>query len=415
LIAVLVAGSLQTLFATPDNAGMANRLKPMLSVFTGDLHGVFLPAQTHPLTWKLTLSPIQDGIHTGDLAVTGADFELRVALSYEPAAERFEWRTIHGRIDLASWMPVLVARPEVASLLAGISATGIMTIAGEGSLTDGIARGGLQLVLHEATLRNDTQEWSADGVTVRVGGDASGLLAGRVPVEITVRTLTTPRFGARNFTLGAVLKDFERLEVTSARIEIAGGEVMAEPFAMELASPAVDVTFVMKRVGLQDLVMFVPATLSEASGRIDGRLQLKWNATEGVQVGGGHLRLEKSEPTTLRLVSTPGFLTENVPARFTFLPPAWGPLARWFSAPNEAHAALSEIERGKVGLRVESLDVRLTPEGDERGRSASAIVRGRPEKPGGVIGEVTFEINVSGPLASVLRLGMEQTLSIQVR
>ncbi|MDF3059877.1 MAG: hypothetical protein K0R17_4092, partial [Rariglobus sp.] len=70
---------------------------------------------------------------------------------------------------------------------------------------------------------------------------------------------------------------------------------------------------------------------------------------------------------------------------------------------------------GKVGLRVDLLEARLTPEGDERGRSASVVIRARPERAGTVIGEVTFEVNVSGPLAEVLKLGMQQGLSLQVK
>jgi hypothetical protein len=174
-----------------------------------------------------------------------------------------------------------------------------------------------------------------------------------------------------------------------------------------LKEPALNVDAVMKRVGLQDLVVFVPTALSEARGRVNGTLHLDWNPAEGVQVGTGAISLEKSEPTTLRLVSAPGFLTGQMPARFTLLPAWLGPLARWFAPANPGYKTLSEIERGKVRLRVDSLEVRLTPEGDERGRSASAVIRGRPEQDDTAVGQVTLEINVAGPLASVLELGMK--------
>ncbi len=394
-----------------------DELKPLLalSTLTGKLQGVFTPVDGRPLTWTMALRSAEGATRTGEVAVTGADFALRIALEWEPATGHLRWRVIEGRVDLAAWWPALAARPELSSVLSGLSATGLVTITGEGTWAGGVATGGLRAELTHATVRNEAQGWSLDGVSLRVGGDAAELFAGRVPIELAVSTLTTSRFGARALTVSATMDDFARVTVKAARVEIAGGEVTAEPFDMSLSKPTVSVTLVMNRVGLQDLVVFVPTTVSEARGRINGKLRLDWNQADGVQVGAGGLSLEKSEPTVLRLVSAPGFLTEKVPARLPLLPSAWGPLARWFSARNEAYDTLSEIERGKVSLRVDSLDVQLTPEGDERGRSASVFIRTHPEQAGGAVGEVTFQINVAGPLAAVLRLGMNQPLSVQMR
>jgi hypothetical protein len=392
-----------------------SEIKSLLAVLSGELRGVFTPVEGRPLRWSLRMASSDGGLRKGEVTVTGADFALTIAIGYEPASGRLSWRVSEGRVDMAAWLPALAARPDLSSVLAGVSATGMLTITGAGTWMDGVATGGLRAEWVEGTVRNDAQGWSLDGVTLRAGDEAAEFFKGRIPVELTVRTINTSRFGARSFTLGAVINDFERVEVKSARVEIAGGEVTAEPFAVSVAEPAVGVTLVMERVGLQDLIVFVPTTLSQASGRINGRLRLDWNPQDGVRVGAGKLSLEGSEPTTLRLVSTPGFLTGKMSPRFTFLSPEWGVLSRWFSSPNEAYDALEEIERGKVGLRVDLLEARLTPEGDERGRSASVLIRARPERAGGVIGVVTFEINVSGPLAAVLKLGMQQGLSLQVK
>lgn len=398
----------------PSAAGTAlDEIKPLLTLLTGELQGIFTAVEGRPLAWRLVLSS-EGTVRKGEMAVTGADCVLRIALEFEPATDRLRWQVIEGRMDLAAWVPALGTRPELASMLTGLSATGIVTITGEGTWSGDVATGGLRAELNDGTLRNDTQGWSFEGVTLRAGGDAAELLKGRVPVELVVRTISTSRFGARALTVNARLSDFERVEVESARVEIAGGEVTAEPFTVSLAAPAVGATLVMTRVGLQDLVVFVPTALSEAHGRINGKLRLDWDPKEGVQVGAGGLSLEKSEPTTVRLVSSPGFLTGQVPARFTLLPSWLGPLARWFSPVNPGYKTLSDIERGKISLQVEALDVRLTPEGDERGRSASVSIRARPEQAGGAVGEVTFQINVSGPLAAVLRLGMKQSFSLQM-
>ncbi len=389
--------------------------RSLLGLLAGNLQGIYTPVEGRPLAWSVTFPSAVNTVRTGRLAVTGADFVLRIALEWDITTGHLSWRVDEGRVDLGAWLSALATRADLASVLAGVDATGELMIAGEGTWHDDVTTGGLRMNVNDAIVRNETEGWSVEGITLHAGGDASELLKGHMPIELAVRAISTSRFGARNLRATVVMEDFERIELTSAQIEIAGGEVTAEPFSMSLAKPALSVTLVMKRVGLQDLVVFAPTTFSNASGRINGTLRLDWNQANGVQVGGGRLALEKSEPATVRLVSSPGFLTAQVPARFTLLPAWLGPLARWFSPVNPSYATLSEIEQGKLDLRVESLNVRLTPEGDERGRSASAFLRARPEQTGGAVGEVTFQINVSGPLSSVLRIGIKESFSLQVQ
>jgi len=410
MMGVLLGGFQSASLLAAENR--LDELKPWLALLAGELHGVFTPVEGRPLIWGLAWSSNNGTVRKGEVTVKGTDISLKIAVEFEFASGRLRWRADEGRVDLGSWLPVLATRPELKSLLAGLSATGVVTIKGEGMWSDGVVTGGLRAELAEGTVRNEADGWSLEGVTFRMGGDAAGLFKARVPFELVVRTISTSRFGARNLTMSATVDDFERVQVNAAQVEIAGGEVRSEPLSVRLSEPAIDVSLVMQRVGLQDLVVFVPTALSDARGRINGKLRLKWNSAEGVQVGEGGLQLDKSEPTTLRLVSAPGFLTEKVPARFTWLPPCFGPLARWLAPANPGYKTLSEIERGKLGLHVESLEVRLTPEGDERGRSASVVIRARPEQDGTAVGEVTLEVNVAGPLAAVLRLGMNQNLSL---
>ena len=86
-------------------------------------------------------------------------------------------------------------------------------------------------------------------------------------------------------------------------------------------------------------------------------------------------------------------------------------MRRWFSPVNPAYESMQVIELGQTDLHVRSLEVKLTPEGDGGGRSAKVIVVAQPEQANNVVGKVTFEINVFGPLANVVVLGMKQKLS----
>lgn len=411
----LIAGSSPARAA--ESTAKVNGYFSLLTSLEADLQGELTVVSGHPLSWHLALAP--SGKDTGaprkgEVSVTGAGFALRIALDYEPAAGRVNWRMLEGRLNLASWLPALATLPEMPPILEGTSGSGVIELTGEGTWSQGGATGEMRLELKDGELRNDTDGWALEGVSVRLGGATGELFSGETVLDLHVRTITTTRFGARSLAMTGHLKNFTHMRVKSARVEIAGGEVSAKPFDLIMTRPSLDVTAIMSRVGLQDLVVFVPTTLSEAQGRVNGRLRIRWDPDNGIQIGAGELSVDKSEPTTLRLVSSPGFLTEKVPARFTFLPASFGIFSRWFSSPNDAHRALAAIEAGQVRLTVDALEVRLTPDGDERGRTASVLVRARPEQGASAIGEVTFEINVSGPLAAVLRLGMEQSFSLQM-
>lgn len=392
-----------------------SEIVPWLLRLEGGIKGVYAPVPDRPLQWSVQWTRLSAAVREGELRVEGVDAAVRVRLIYDATNRRLAWRVLEGRLSLGSWLPALAARQELAAVLQGLEATGELRIEGEGALEGEEWMGELKASMIGGVLRHAEQGWALEGVDVRAGGDAAMLAAGKVPVAVSVRTITTGRFGARALDVKAMLVDFERLEIERTGVEIAGGRVDAKPFSVSLADPSLDVKIAMKRVGLQDLVVFAPTAFSEASGRIDGELELKWSEADGVRLGLGRLSLNRDEPTVVRMVESPGFLTESMPSRFVFLPSSFGIVSRWLSAKNEAYDDLGEIERGKVRLKLEAFEVSLTPDGDDRGKSASVFIRARPEQDGLAVGAVTFRINVSGPLSQVLRLGINRDFSLQSR
>jgi hypothetical protein len=73
---------------------------------------------------------------------------------------------------------------------------------------------------------------------------------------------------------------------------------------------------------------------------------------------------------------------------------------------------MQSIELGQSDLRVKTLDVLLTPEGDEQGRSATVRLVAQPTQPGTAVKEVSFDVNVSGPLNAVLKLGIDRGFTV---
>jgi hypothetical protein len=66
---------------------------------------------------------------------------------------------------------------------------------------------------------------------------------------------------------------------------------------------------------------------------------------------------------------------------------------------------------GEKLLTVERLHAQLYPDGPNGARSAVVEISARPAN-GGAVDEVTFTVNVFGPLTQVLRFGLNQTLKV---
>jgi hypothetical protein len=385
-----------------------------LPPLAGDLRGEFSPVPGRTLQWHVSLKGSGEPVRPGELVVTGEGAELRVAFDLDSAGGVVRWRITEGRIDLASWQPALAAYLERTDLL-DLEVDGSLAIAGEGEAGDKGLSGRVVADLKDVAVKHVVWGVHLQGIEGRVGGPIEGLLAGDVPFEVSVHTLTTPRLGARLLAVRGKVVGFSSAEVAAARIEIAGGAVEADLFSATFEPLAMAARIRLTRVGLQDIAQLVPTALASVNGRVNGDVRVAWSEADGFQVGEGRLRLDASEQTTLTLAASPGFLTSQVPARFVLLPTWLGPLSRWFSPVNPAHETLREIELGQIPLQVQSLAIDLSPDGDAAGRTASVTIRGRPVDDGGIVELVTFQINVAGPLSEVLKLGIEQDFSVNLR
>jgi hypothetical protein len=378
----------------------------------GELSGEAFPlGETGPgLHWTFSPGSAGGGVREIVFQANNAFTHLRVLARIDAATGDGTWRVETGRIEAGPWFSALA--PTLGPEMSGAVAEGSVLITGSGDIHQGKPAGSLRVEWRDGAVRHAGRKWALEGIAFHAEADVAALPQAIVPMEITVRTVTNARLGARNVAVSAALASSGELSVTSARVEIAGGEITAAPFVASLFPLSLqNVKVQMMRVGLQDIVALVPAALADAHGRIDGEVRLGWSKADGLQIGEGRLSLRADEPTVIRLTPQPGFLTSHVPARFVFVPGLPPLLRRWFSPLNPAYESMRVIELGQTDLHVRSLEVKLTPEGDGGGRSAKVIVVAQPEQADNAVGKVTFEINVFGPLANVLVLGMKQHLS----
>jgi hypothetical protein len=384
----------------------------------GDVEGelkLFAQIPEFSLPWKLSLGELYSGMQTFSLAIDTSGTRLLASGSVDLMTGEGRWRIEEGKVDAAIWLATWVSR--LGPALSDMVAQGALTVTGEGTFNQGQVIGQLKVEWREGALRHTTQGWALEGIVLR-GEFAVDLSQSRLvstaPFELTIGTIKHPRFGARNLSIEAELTERCTLALMAAHVEVAGGEMVVDPCETPLAPLKVDATLRISRVGLQDIVLLVPAAgLADARGRIGGEVQVKWNNTQGFQFGVGRLAISDEEPAIVRLSSSLGLLTGHVPQYIGLLPPWMGAPARWFRPENPAFDDLKSIELGKAELRLKTLNLKLTPEGDDLGRSAFVQIVAQPAQPGGSVKEVTFDVNVSGPLNEVLKLGLTQKFSVE--
>ncbi len=400
-------------------AGIARAEWPRLPPIEGELSGKFAsPAlpECPPVEWRITLKPTDATHRQAELTLTAPGLKLSATAQVENATGDGSWKIESADIEVARWWKLLA--PQLGPMADGLSAEGTIQLKGGGAMRAGQPTGELICVLTNGKLQHTAQGWTLEGVTLSATttlDPAEPHLIRPLALTFDVATITTTRFGARSFHLAGTLNDRLELAVTAAKVEVAGGDVKLDPFTATLSPLNVEATAHINRVGLQDIAALVPAGLADARGRIDGTVRLGWSTERGLLIGAGQLSLQNDETAFVRLAESPGFLTKRVPERFTWLPDMFGSVAQKLAPANPAFPELRDIELGRTELRVESLQVKLTPERDEQGHTAHIELAGRPIRENGVVGPVKISVNVDGPLADVIRMGLNQPVSVQVR
>jgi hypothetical protein len=405
------------LFALSRASGMAAEFK--LPPLTGELSGKFtlfeLPGAP-VVQWKLRIEGGPDGARHGDVELVGPGTQVHAKLDLTSSNGSGKWEIVESRLDAATWFAFL--SPSFQSATQDLKVTGRFNLSGSGSVKDGKLLGAAQLTWSDGSVSNAVQGWRLDGISLK-GDIAADSRTGTVlksnrPWQLTVGTISTTRFGARNLAISAVLNEDRTIFLQSAKVELAGGDVTIDPTSIELSPGALDLTIHANRIGLQDLVALVPASLADAQGRIDGSVNVSWSEAAGLRIGEGGFVLRQDEVATLRLVARPGFLTGGVPERISLLPKWSGPIGTAIAPKNPVYGDVHAIELGVTQLQIKSFSLQARPWGDERKRTAVIQVSARPYKEGGPVKLVTFDINVDGPLSALLRAGMSDDSTFDV-
>lgn len=325
------------------------------------------------------------------------------------------WTLDSASLTIQTWFSSLAGLPGFRDTLGDLTMMGELRGQGSGTLIRGNVNGRVDVHLSNATLASESRALRVAGI------DLSGEFEGPVPfrsIGFPSLTFIEASFSGIAAHLGrvdfAVTEDRE-VHIRSARVGVLGGtvEMRDTRFPLEaIFSGDVSAAVHLSNLNLKEISALLPDVIAEARGRLSGEIRIGWKPGEGFRLGNGRFQIERPESVEIRFTPQPGFLTSHTPERLTILPSWTGPLQKWFSPPNPAYETLRQIEMGLMSLQVETLSAEVYPEGDALGRSATVRISARPAV-ASAVDRIDFEVNVSGPLDEVIRLGMNQKISIR--
>lgn len=382
---------------------------------TGELSGEFRPLilpDAPPLAWKLALrAGASTAERQADFTVEGpglrATGEVRLTKPTEGT-----WRLTGGEVDLERWFTVLAAKyfPDFV----GLSVTGKMVVSGDGILSAGQPMGRIAFELKDAAVSDPLKGWAIEGVVLAGTLPAFPKLATESPVTIAIKAATMVGVTARDISVTLTIEPGETVNVTQASAALFDGRVALGSFQFPLRQPAFDGEVQFESIEIAGFKELLPPMLAHATGRMSGRVGLKYSPAEGLAPGKGRLQIDAGSAVNFRLAPQPGFLTSRMPPRLYLFKEPQNWFTRALSIANPAYPTLKGVEEGEIELAVNELDIGLTPEGDSEGRTARVVLATRPQGDTAVK-NLNFEFNVNGPLADLMRLGVERKMELNIR
>lgn len=357
------------------------KLPPVDGELSGEFNALFLGGAPK-VKWKLSVQTEKPRERAVQFQVEGYGLHVRGDALVDPMGEG-EWRVLQSEIELAEWAGWVV--PRYAADFAGVSAAGKLSVTGKGTWKGGALNGSATVSLREGRVDDPTRKVLLEGISVDV--EFEDIATWRT-APAQVFTWRSGRYDIIPIGVGRIefQMDAEKISITSALIDVFGGELQVPSLVMSTQSPEFSVQARLEGVAVEQVIFLLPQILSEARGKLDGHVALR-RTSRGIQIGDGRLQLREGETADLRLAVKPGWLT-------TSLPPV---IVKNFPA-------FQKMERGEVPIRARVLDVTFTPMGDDAGRTARVHVAGGPSDPQ-MTAPIDTTVNVYGPLEALVNLG----------
>jgi hypothetical protein len=402
-------------------SGSAGAAAPAtLPPVSGELSGQFTVPKfpgAPPLQWKLSLGEGDAaGVRRAGLQVEGAGTFLRGEVLLEEW-DSARWRIAEGRVDIASWFSTLAT--FVGEPLSGVTAEGLALLNGSGTWQDAAVRGRVEFELRDAIVRDPDADWVVEGLSLHGRFADIPEPASDGEVTLTFREASGAGIIARDGRIEFSVDGQRRIHVQAASMNLMDGRVNFSPFVFDPANPEVRTHAMFDRVELARFARFLPDVLAEANGPVSGGMLISWSVKDGLRSASGTLHAHHETAAAIRLAASPGFLTSRLPAgvreRIDLLPKWLGPIRKLFQPANPAYSTLRDIEMGDASLELTTLEISVNTSGDAAGRTARIVAMAKPAASDTVVESVRLEVNVVGPLADLLKLGLEGRIKVHTR
>jgi hypothetical protein len=364
--------------------GIAPAAEPIPPV-SGELTGEITPlklAGAPTFKWKLVVAGTDPHSRLATLSAEGPGTALDGTVQFD-AAKNAAWKIGTARLELETWTGGMA--PHLPPEMKDLKLQGTLQFSGDGTWNNGEFAGRGRFTLERGRLDDPTHKLVLEGISLDLWFED---LARVRSAPRQVLAWSGGRFDEMEVGPGRVefsMAD-DRVRVDAATIAIFGGEIRLAAFEFSRSRLEIAVDARVVGIDVGKLLPLLPRVLAEASGRLNGTLQLRRDAS-GVQIGAGRLALEPGRTAEVRFEPTPGLLSRSLPA--TVL---------------KYYPGLGQIETGEIPITANLLEISFSPEGDSEGRTAYIHLAGGPQDPR-LRAPIDLQINVRGPLEQLVKLG----------
>jgi hypothetical protein len=268
----------------------------------GDLEGEFsVPVldRAPKVKWKLTVRTEKPRERKVGFLIEGDGARIKGEALLDPAGEG-TWKIGESQLNIGEWLRVL---PQFAPDFAGAAASGTATLTGEGTWHDGVIGGRSVVTIREGRVDDPKHKILLEGIAIDV---SSWISQSRSPRPAQVFTWRSGRYDVVPLGVGRIEFEMDKKEVrvTSALIDVFGGELQVGSLVVSMERPEFSVDARMVGVAVDQILFLLPPVLTAARGRLDGHVALKRDDA-GIQIGAGNLSLRPGETAELQLAPTP--------------------------------------------------------------------------------------------------------------
>lgn len=339
------------------------------------------------LALNFAARPVEEGTWQAEATLTAPGLEMGVEGSYRLAAGEGEFRSTALRLDLQTWQkwfehwaPFPGGPWDLAGTLTGETA---------GEYVGGkfAARG--EFHLRDARASSVPLKVAAEGISADIDvADLTQMLARKATLQ--AKTVTSGAIVFSDVAAEFSRTEGDRFDIAALSARALGGKLSVEPFAYRLGQTGVEAVILADGIRAEEVMALTEDLPARASGPLSGRLPVRYDGS-GLRLGTGWLGLKEGGSVEIQFHAA-GLLTAGT------------------SPKSPQYAVLKKVEDGILKLKVTELRLDIRPPNAPGTRTAQLHVVGAPVDPE-VKAPVTLDLNVNGPIESLINLGMKSGAS----